>query len=158
MYRLAGRDEESIPWFRNVLAVDPDYPWALVQLGGSCMSTGRLQEAIEVLERAVRASKGNPAMIGSLGQAYGMAGRQEDAKRILERLERLSAERYVTPIAFLNVCLGLRDRECAFKYLEKAFEERSNYIAYLTVEPKERLFPEVRNDPRFQDMLRRLGH
>ena len=70
----------------------------------------------------------------------------------------MSTERYVTPVAFAYVCLGLRDTDCYFRYLEKAFEERSNYVAYLSVGPSAKLYGAVRSDPRFQEMLRRLGY
>jgi tetratricopeptide (TPR) repeat protein len=158
MYRLAGRDEEAIAQHLKVLAVDPNYPWALRQLGASYINTGRFKEAVEVLETAVVASKENPAMIGALGEAYALAGRRADAKRLLARLERMSTERYVTPVAFAYVCLGLDDRDCYFQCLKKALEERANYVAYLSVEPSPRLYAAVRSDPRFQEILRRLGY
>jgi len=93
-----------------------------------------------------------------MGEAYALAGRRAEAKRLLARLERMSTERYVTPVACAYVCLGLDARDCFFKYLEKAFEERSNYVAYLSVAPSPKLYPGVRRDPRFQVMLRRLGY
>jgi TolB-like protein/Tfp pilus assembly protein PilF len=157
MYRLAGRDEEAIAQHLKVLAVDPDYPWALNQLGSSFLNTGRFNEAVGVLEKAVVASKDNPAMIGELGEAYALAGRRAEARRLLQRLERMSASRYVTPAAKGAVCLGLGDTDCYFRHLEKAFEERCNYVAYLSVEPSPKLYAAVRRDPRFQEMLRRLG-
>jgi serine/threonine protein kinase/Flp pilus assembly protein TadD len=158
MYGFAGRDEEAIAQYLKVLAVEPNYPWALYQLGGSYLNTGRLKEAVEVLEKAVVASKDNPAMLGSLGEAYALAGRRAEAKRLLARLERMSTERYVTPIAPAAVCLGLGDTDGYFRYLDKAFEERSNYVAYLSVSPPPKLYGAVRSDPRFQEMVRRLGY
>ena len=113
---------------------------------------------MDILERAVVASKDNPAMIGSLGEAYALAGRRTEAKRLLARLERMSTERYVTPIAAVCICLGLDDRDCIFHYLEKGFQERSNFIAFLSVAPSPKLYPAVHSDPRFQEMLRRLGY
>jgi serine/threonine protein kinase/TolB-like protein/Flp pilus assembly protein TadD len=157
-YRFAGRDEEAIPQLLKVLAVDPNFPWALWQLGGSYVLTGRLQEAVNVLEKAVAVSRDNPAMLGALGEAYGEAGRRDDAKRLLARLERMSTERYVTPVALAYVCLGLGDRDGYFRYLEKAFQERSNHVAYLSVTPSPKRYAAVRNDPRFRDLLRRLAY
>ena len=97
-------------------------------------------------------------MLGSLGQAYALAGRRVEAKRLLARLGRMSTERYVSPIASASVCLGLGDTDCYFRQLEKAFEERSNYVAYLSVAPSPKLYPAVRGDPRFRDLVRRLGY
>jgi TolB-like protein/Tfp pilus assembly protein PilF len=158
MYGFAGRDEEAIAEFLKVLAVDPNYPWALKQLGSSYMNTGRFKEAVDVLEKAVAASKDNPATIGALGEAHALAGRRPEARRLLARIERMSTERYVTPVAFAYVCLGLGDRDCYLRYLEKAFEERSNYVAYLNVEPSAKLYGAVRSDPRFRELVRRLGY
>ena len=158
IYKFAGRDEEAIAQYQRALAVDPNYPWALYQLGGSYINTGRFKEAVDILERAVVASKDNPAMIGSLGEAYALAGRRTEAKRLLARLERMSTERYVTPIAAAWICLGLDDRDCVFHYLEKGFQERSNFIAFLSVAPSPKLYPAVRSDPRFRDLVRRLGY
>jgi len=93
-----------------------------------------------------------------MGEAYAHAGRRADAKRPLARLERMSTERYVTPVAFAYVCLGLDDRDCYFRYLDKAFEERANYVAYLSVNPSPKRYAAVRSDPRFQEVLRRLGY
>jgi hypothetical protein len=64
----------------------------------------------------------------------------------------------VSPIASAYVCLGLRDTDCYFHCLEKAFEERSNYLAYLSVLPSPKRYPAVRSDPRFRDLVRRLGY
>jgi hypothetical protein len=61
-------------------------------------------------------------------------------------------------VAFAYVCLGLDDRDCYFQCLKKALEERANYVAYLSVEPSPRLYAAVRSDPRFQEILRRLGY
>jgi len=93
-----------------------------------------------------------------MGEAYAHAGRRAEAKRLLARLERMATERYVTPVAFTHVCQALDDRDCYFQYLERAFEERANYVAYLSVAPSPRLYPGVRRDPRFQAVLRRLGY
>ncbi|MCL5743119.1 MAG: tetratricopeptide repeat protein, partial [Acidobacteria bacterium] len=155
---LAGRTEEAIAQFRKVLASDPDYPWAMWQLGGALCDTGRSREATAVLERAVRLSKDNFAMLGELGTAYAEAGRSAEARGIVDRLRRLSKERYVTPHAIGSICLGLGDLDCYFQCLEEGYRQRTNHVAYLSVIPLPRKYGAVREDPRFQDLLRRLGY
>ncbi len=155
MYQFAGRDEDAIAQFRKVLAIDPNFLWALWRLGQSYLETGRFREAVDTLEKAVVVSKNSPTMIGKLGEGYALAGRRAEAKRLLARLEKLSKQRYVTPIAAAYICLGLDDRDCYFHYLEKGYQERVNHMAYLNV--RSRRYSALRSDPRFQDLLRRLG-
>ena len=89
-----------------------------------------------------------------LGLAYGLAGRKADALKILNELLELNKTRYVTPAALVNVYIGLGDKEQAFVWLEKAYEERSNYLAWLKVFP---ILDPIRSDPRFADLVRRVG-
>ena len=89
-----------------------------------------------------------------LGLVYGLAGRKADALKILNELLELNKARYVTPAALVNVYIGLGDKEQAFVWLEKAYQERSNYLAYLKVFP---ILDPLRSDPRFTDLVRRVG-
>ena len=86
--------------------------------------------------------------------AYGLAGRKAEASKILNELLELNETRYVTPAALVNVYIGLGDKEQAFVWLEKAYQERSNYVAYLKVFP---ILDPLRSDPRFADLVRRVG-
>jgi len=153
----AGRTEEAIAQFRKVLAAHPDYPWAMYQLGASLNEMGLRREAIAILERGVAVSGNNPAFLGALGMAFAQSGRPAQARRILGRLRRMSKERYVTPHAIVHVCLGLGDLDCFFEALEDGYRQRINYMAYLGVSPSPRNYAAVRADPRYQDLLRRLG-
>lgn len=155
---LSGRTVEAIEIFRRVLASEPDYPWAVMQLAGCLTETGQHREAIALFEKGVAQSSDNPVFWGQLGKAYAEAGRRRDALRVLEKLTRMSRERYVTPHAPAHVCLGLGDLDCYFQYLEEGYRQRMNYMAFLSVIPLPRNHPAVRQDPRFQDLLRRMGH
>jgi hypothetical protein len=83
-----------------------------------------------------------------------MSGNTLQARKLLRELMDLQKQRYVSPgaIALLYICLGEKDR--AFEWLEKAYQERANSMAYLGVEP---LVDPLRSDRRFQDLLRRIG-
>jgi TolB-like protein/Flp pilus assembly protein TadD len=155
---LAGRTEEAIAQFRKVLAANPNYPWAMWQLGGCLTEMGRFQEATEVLEKAAVLSENNPAFLGALGMVYAESGRRAEARRILARLKRMSRERYVTPHAPAHVCLGLGDLDCFFEALEEGYRQSINHMAFLSVVPSPRKHGAVRADPRFQDLVRRLGY
>ncbi len=153
----AGRAEDALSRIREVLKSNPDYPWALGQLGGGLCEQGRYPECVVAFEKSVAVSPDNPAFLGSLGMAYAEAGRRADALRVLRRLRTLAARRYVTPYAPMLVCLGLRDMDCYFESLEEGFRQRINYVAFLSVSPSPARYSFARQDPRFQDLLRRVG-
>ncbi|MBL8292991.1 MAG: protein kinase [Bryobacterales bacterium] len=155
---LAGRTDEAIIQLRKVLAGQPDYPWALWQLGGALLQAGKAEEAIPVLKKAVAGSRDNAAFLGTLGEAYARSGQRADALLILARLKQMSNERYVTPLAPGQVCLGLGDWDCYFQYLEEGYRDRINYVAYLSMWPSPQRHGALRADPRFQDVVRRLGY
>ncbi len=92
--------------------------------------------------------------MGVLVRAYAHAGRRADAFRLLNELKRRQQKGYVTSAAFVNAYLGLGDNEQAFVWLEKAYQEQSNILGLLKVHP---YFDPLRGDPRFADLVRRVG-
>jgi TolB-like protein/DNA-binding winged helix-turn-helix (wHTH) protein len=149
----ARRHAEAIQIFEKVLADHPNYQWALWQLGSQQLATHNYDAAIKTLKKAVEIGKGSPSALGTLGQAYGQAGQKREAQEILSELIRLSHERYVPPHAFVHVYLGLGDKNKAFEWLEKSYEERSNSMVWM----RGTMFDPIRSDPRFESLLRRIG-
>ena len=83
-----------------------------------------------------------------------MSGKRGEALRILDELMELLQRRYVSPSSFAIVYIGLGDKDQAFAWLEKAYEDRSTFLTEFKVEP---MFDSLRSDPRFQDLLRRMN-
>ena len=106
------------------------------------------------MEKAVSLSPGSPAAIGVLIRAYAHAGRRSDALRLLAELKRRREAGYVPAGAFVNAYLGLGDNEQTFYWLEQAYKEQSNILQFLKSHP---YFDPIRNDPRFADLVRRVG-
>jgi TolB-like protein/DNA-binding winged helix-turn-helix (wHTH) protein/Flp pilus assembly protein TadD len=150
----ARRYNEAIHELRSVLAVRPDDAYALWELGLVLISNGQAEEAIPVLEKAVSVSDRSPGIIGVLVRAYAQAGRRTDALRLLGELKRRQKIGYVPAGAFVNAYLGLGDKDKTFAWLERAYEEQSNILLYLKVLP---FLDPLRADPRFQDLVRRVG-
>jgi TolB-like protein/DNA-binding winged helix-turn-helix (wHTH) protein/Flp pilus assembly protein TadD len=150
----ARRYDEAIEQLRSVIAMDPNHYQAYWTLGHTYAARGRFIEAVAASEKAVALSDRVPGALGILGLVYGMAGRKDDATKILNELLDLNKQRYVTPAALVNVYIGLGDKEQAFFWLEKAYEERSNYIVYLNVFP---IVDPLRSDPRFASLIQRVG-
>jgi len=150
----ARRYDEATHELRSALAVRPDDAKALWVLGFVLIANRQPEEAILALERAVSITDRSPATIGLLVRAYAAAGRRTDALRLLSELKSLKQARYVPAAAFVLAYLGLGDYDQTFAWLERASQEKSNILLFLKVHP---FFDPVRGDPRFADLLRRVG-
>jgi len=146
--------EEAIQSMRSVLELHPDNAGALWYLGFALVSDNRAEEAIPVLEKAVALTDRGPGAIGVLIRAYAHAGRRDEALNLLAELKKRSETGYVPAGAFVNAYLGLGDNEQAFVWLERGYQEQSNLLQFLKVHP---FFDPIRDDPRFKDLLRRVG-
>lgn len=150
----ARRYDETIRELDASLAVRPDDALALWYLGFSLIGKGNPQAAIPPLERAASISDRSSGAIGILARAYGHAGRRSDALRLINELNRRRQKEYVPTAAFVQAYVGLGDYDQAFAWFERAYQEKSNILQWLKVEP----FPDaMRSDPRFTDLLHRVG-
>ena len=150
----AHRYDEAIREFRDVLAVRPDDRLPLWPLGWALICNHQAEEAIPELEEAVSVTDNSPGVISALIWAYAHVGRRADALRLLGELKKRQQTGYVPAGAFVNAYLGLGDNDEAFAWFERAYEEQSNILIYIKVFP---LFDPLRGDPRFQDLVRRVG-
>jgi len=123
--------------------------WAYEQLG-------RYRDAILQLEKAnsLSLSPGSAARLSALAYAYALGGRRSEANRILSQLLVMSQQRYVSPYEIAVIYVGLGDKDRAFEWLERAYEEHSSWLSYLNVESR---FDPLHSDPRFADLVRRVG-
>ena len=87
-------------------------------------------------------------------RAYAHAGRRGDALRLLAELKNRKKAGYVPAGAFVNAYLGLGENDEAFAWLEQAYKEQSNMLQFVKVHP---FFDPIRGDPRFADLVRRVG-
>lgn len=93
-------------------------------------------------------------MRAALAHSYGKAGKRAEAMQILDELTALANCKYVAPHFFAGIHIGLGDYDRAIEYLEKSSEEHSHWLIYLHIDPS---MDELRSDPRFQDLLKRVG-
>ena len=151
---MARRYDEAIRELRSVLAVRPDSRGALWNLGFVLIANGQPEEAIPALERVVSISNRSPGSIELLAMAYARAGRRGEALRLMSELKQRRRTTFVPAGAFINPYLGLGDYDQALAGFEQAYQEKSNILQFLKVHP---FFDPVRDDPRFKDLLRRVG-
>lgn len=144
----------AIDHCHKALQLDPNFAPAHVLLSFSYVQMGMYAEAVAASEKAIGLSGGVPLPLASLGYAHAMAGNRDEALRVLEQLTELSQQRHVTAGIVALVYVGLGEKDQAFEWLEKAAEEHSGYLTYLKTEP---LMDGLRSDPRFDNLLRRIG-
>jgi tetratricopeptide (TPR) repeat protein len=150
----ARRYDEALRESRSLVAVHPDDAGALWDLGFVLIAKDQSQEAIPVLEKAVSISDRSPGVIGVLIRAYAHAGRRADALRLLAELKRRKQAGYIPAAAFVNAYLGLGENDQAFAWIEQAYKEHSDILQFVKVHP---YFDPIRNDPRFAELVRRVG-
>jgi serine/threonine-protein kinase len=132
-------------------SLDPQFGQS--PLGTALAALGRHEDALVELRRAESASGGAAFFLALVGWGLGIAGRRDEAREVVRRLEERSRSEFVLPLFFAWVHIGLGDREAAFDWLEKACRQRSFRI-HLLVDP---VYDPLRPDPRFGDLLRRIG-
>ena len=151
---MAGKYDEAMEQLRRTVEMEPNYPVTYWILGLVLRKLRRYEEAIAEGEKGVKLSGGSPLMNAALAQTLAGAGRKKEAMQILEELTNLGTQRYVAPYFFAGIYIGLGEDERAMEYLEKSYEEHSHWLIYLHIDPS---MDGLRGDPRFQDLLRRVG-
>jgi len=139
---------------RAAVAARPDDFGALMDLGFVLIANNQPGDAVPVLEKAVAMSNRSPGALGILIRAYAHAGRRSDALRLLAELKGRRNTGYSPAGALVNAYLGLGENEAAFVWLEQAYKEQSNMLQFVKVHP---YFDPIRKDPRFADLVRRVG-
>lgn len=154
-FHYARRVDEAIERSESALELDPNFAVAHWVLGLAYKQKGRYQEAISEGERSVTLPGGRSAMhLASLGHTYAMAGKRDEACGVLDELTSMAKDQYVSPHLFAQVHAGLGEKDEALAWLGRTYEERSLWLLYLNIEPT--LDP-LRSEPRFQELVRRVG-
>ena len=151
---LARRFDQAIEQSHKTLELDPNFAISYATLGEVYISKGMYREGLPTLEKYSVLSRGRAMSLALLGYAHARLGERSQALRILDQLEAASKERYTPAFSFAVVCAGLGEEDQAFAWLEKAYGERTSRLGYLKVEP---LWDPLRSDPRFADLVRRIG-
>jgi tetratricopeptide (TPR) repeat protein len=153
-FYFARRYDDALAEYRKALELDPSFPLARHCLGWAYEQKRMPEAAIAEFRQALALSPDNPITLASLGHAYALAGNELEARKVLVQLEQLSKRRYVPAYFVAVIYIGLGQKEQALQWLGRAYDERSDELVYIKVEP--RLDP-LRDDPRFQALVRRMN-
>jgi TolB-like protein/Tfp pilus assembly protein PilF len=150
---LSRQCDQAIEHYQKTLEIDPNFFSAHYALGRAYALKGNFAGAIGELEEACSLDN-STAMFGSLGYAYAASGKRDKALKILNKLKQLSRQHYVSPYTQALIYTGLGENDRAFEWLEKAYADRNDFLVWLKVDPE---LDRLRADPRFTDLLRRVG-
>jgi TolB-like protein/Flp pilus assembly protein TadD len=147
--------DSAIEQLRRAKELDATFWFDPCFLGRAYEQKGRLPEAIAEFKRAVELEKDNGETWSGLGHAYALSGNRTEAQTVLDQLKELSAHSYVAPYNFAVIYAGLGEKDRAFVLLNRAYAERSYYLAvYLTTDAR---LDSLRSDLRFVELRRRVG-
>ena len=149
---LAHYYDESIRQSRKTIEMDPAFALAHNQLGQAYLQKQMPHEAITELQKAVQLSAGSPTCIANLARAYAASGKKSEAVKLLSDLKKRSNASYSHASEIAVVYAALDDKAQAMNWIEKGYQERFNPGVLLRPG-----FDPLRSDPRFQDLLRRIG-
>jgi TolB-like protein/DNA-binding winged helix-turn-helix (wHTH) protein/Tfp pilus assembly protein PilF len=159
VFALARQYDTAILRLKEVVELHPTEAGGHVWLGLTYLQKGMHEQAIAETRKGVdlaELANERPVNIplGRLGYAYGVSGKKREAIMVLERLRKMSKTMYVSAFTFAIVHVGLGQKDQAFRWLQKAYDERVPELIFLKVDPR---FDSLRSDPRFEDLLRRMN-
>jgi TolB-like protein/DNA-binding winged helix-turn-helix (wHTH) protein/Flp pilus assembly protein TadD len=149
---IAHAYDESIRQSRKTIEMDPNFALAHNQLGLAYLEKQRHDEAIAELQKAVRLSGSSPTCVANLAAAYVVSGKKDEAAKLLGELKARSKPSYSYSPEIAVIYAALGDRDQAMNWIEKGYQERFNPSVLLRPG-----FDPLRSDPRFEDLLRRIG-
>ncbi|HET8781419.1 MAG TPA: protein kinase [Pyrinomonadaceae bacterium] len=148
------RYDQAAEQYRKALEMDPNSGLAHWGLGNVYVQKAMYDEAISEYKKAIPLSGDSPDELASLGYAYARAGKRREAQTIIEELKERSKRRYISPTIIAFIYGGLGENDEAFALLEKSYNGRDFILVLLKVDPT---FDPLRSDPRFTDLMRRVG-
>jgi tetratricopeptide (TPR) repeat protein len=151
---MARRYDEGLEQCQKALEMDPNLGFAYWLIGLAHTYKGSYEQAIPALQKSIVLSGDSPDEPASLAHAYALSGKKTEARKILEELNNQAKHRYISPGTLADLYFLLGDKDQAFALLDRAYDERDNMMILLKVEP---IFDPMRSDPRFDDLLRRVG-
>ncbi|HWP41637.1 MAG TPA: tetratricopeptide repeat protein, partial [Blastocatellia bacterium] len=144
---------EAIATYRKALEIEPRYFPAHLLSGYAYGQRGDLVEAMECFQKASQLEQSSMALAG-IGHTHARMGSRGKAMEVLAEMYELSKSGYVSPYDVADIYVFLNESGPAFEWLEKAYHDRSSWLILLGVEPR---FDPLRGDPRFKELLRRIG-
>lgn len=144
----------AIQMAQKSLELDATYPVAMINLARAYEQAGLHEPARAIYQKLLGFAPDDPGVLSLLAHEYAVSGDAPAARKIEAQLERMRSQRYVAALYIAVVWTGLGDRDQAFHWLDLAYDEDCEYLVYLSTEP---MADPLRTDPRFPQLLQKLG-
>jgi tetratricopeptide (TPR) repeat protein len=149
----ARQYDQAIRASRKGIELEPNHPFPRWILARSLDARNEFQEALAESEKAGSLSGCTQPFAAQLGYAYARIGDAVKARQVVNEMMELSRKKYISPYDIALVYTGLGEKDLALEWLEKAYQERTARL----LELPDPAFDSLRSDPRFQDLVRRIG-
>ena len=146
--------DKAIQSLKSTIDLNFDFLLAHLWLARTYQAMKMYKEALEEYQTAQTIAPNWVPTVAGIGNIYGLTGQKIEAKKILDSLKEMSAQKYVTPYGVALVYAGLGETDKVFEYLEKAYQDRSNWLVWLKLDPR---WDSVRSDKRFIDLVKKVG-
>ena len=150
---MTGRYAEAASTFQKAMDMDPNYALVHSNLGSLYIDQGRIQDAVREYERSVSLNPSTSA-IAQKGCILAKSGRKDEAIKILAELRERSSKQYVSPADIASIYSSLGQSDEAFRWLEQALQQHDTYLGDML---NVGWFKNLHSDPRFNDLLKRVG-
>ncbi len=151
---LLRRYDQASEQFRKTIDLDPNYWMPHLFLGCAYEQKGQLAESLTEFRKARLLEGHIPWTLSELGRAYALSGQKGEARKALDQLEEQWKRDHVGAYNIATIYAALGENGQAFAWLDKAYADRSFLFTFLKVDPE---LDSLRSDPRFQDLVRRVG-
>jgi DNA-binding winged helix-turn-helix (wHTH) protein/TolB-like protein/Flp pilus assembly protein TadD len=148
-----GRYDQAIKQYQRALELDKDFMRTHLRLGLAYVQQGRYQEALAEYNKALDIAGDTPQIRAHIAHVMAVSGKRSEALKGLTELQERAKRQYVPPYDIALIYIGLGEKDKAFAWLEKAYNDHSTEMIYFKVEP---LLAPLRSDSRYQDLLRRM--
>ena len=148
--------DQAIEQFKKTLELDQNFPAAHNFLPAAYEQKGMYSEAIAEFKKAIPLTGKSEWTLSKagLGHVYAVTGKKSEARTVLDELKRASAQEYVPANSIALIYAGLGEKDQAFAWLDKAYEQRTFQMQWIKIDPR---WDSLREDPRFKDLMRRVG-
>ncbi|NIO49192.1 MAG: protein kinase [Candidatus Aminicenantes bacterium] len=154
MYLLrAGRQREEKERFRQILSIGTVHPHMHRMMGQAYLLDSKYDVGLAEIKKALDMSGNNPMILGGLGWGYAVAGQKAEAQNVLDELKKRSGGEYIRPYYFAQIYSGLGEKDLAFKWLLKAYEQSDISLATILVDET---LDNLRSDTRFNLILKKM--
>ena len=148
-----GRYDQAIKQYQRALELDENFMRTHLRLGLAYVGQGRFQEALTEYNRAREIAGETPQIKAHIAHVMAVSGKRAEALAALAALQEQAGRQYIPPYDIALIYIGLGEKDQAFVWLEKAYNDHSTEMIYFKIEP---LLAPLRSDRRYQNILHRM--